>query len=182
MSKRSVDETESGCSSSCPKDVCLGVLDDLTAHRFAFPFNEPVDYIALGIPDYPMVIAKPMDLGTIRKKLANNDYENIEDFSADVKLTFQNALTYSTPNSDINIMATTLLEYFDKLMTEGERPFSFAEKKRLSDKMSTLSPQKLARVVTILAEFHGETTDSICVDLDVLDNKTLRKLEQLTLD
>jgi hypothetical protein len=38
------------------------------------PFLEPVDWKALGIPDYPTIIKNPMDLGTISKKLKENKY------------------------------------------------------------------------------------------------------------
>ena len=32
----------------------------------SLPFREPVDWEALGLLDYPQVVKKPMDLGTIK--------------------------------------------------------------------------------------------------------------------
>ena len=35
------------------------------------PFREPVNWQALGLDDYPLIVKKPMDLGTIKVKLLN---------------------------------------------------------------------------------------------------------------
>jgi bromodomain-containing factor 1 len=44
---------------------CYKVLQILKRHECAFPFLEPVDPVALKIPDYPTIVKEPMDLGTI---------------------------------------------------------------------------------------------------------------------
>ena len=36
---------------------------------FAWHFHKPVDYIALNLPDYPMLIKRPMDIETAKNKL-----------------------------------------------------------------------------------------------------------------
>jgi hypothetical protein len=41
-------------------------------------FQEPVDPAKFGIDDYFDIIQEPMDLGTIKKKLNNNVYNNIQ--------------------------------------------------------------------------------------------------------
>lgn len=38
-------------------------------------FNAPVDPVALNIPDYPLIIKKPMDFGTIKRKLEEKVYQ-----------------------------------------------------------------------------------------------------------
>lgn len=38
-------------------------------------FLEPVDYVKLALVDYPRIIKRPMDLGTIRKKLEGGTYQ-----------------------------------------------------------------------------------------------------------
>lgn len=48
------------------KDLCFNLLNKLMNHHFAFPFNQPVDPIALGIPDYFEKISHPMDFSTIK--------------------------------------------------------------------------------------------------------------------
>lgn len=43
-------------------------------HQHGWPFHLPVDTASLGLPDYFKIIKKPMDLGTIKKRLDNNYY------------------------------------------------------------------------------------------------------------
>jgi hypothetical protein len=78
------------------------------AHRHAWPFNTPVDPIALGIPDYFQIVTSPMDLGTIMTKLEMNQYGDPEEFHDDVRLVFHNCRLYNAPGSDIVIMANIL--------------------------------------------------------------------------
>ena len=58
-------------------------------------FNQPVDPVRLNIPTYTRVIKNPMDLGTVRQKLDAGEYENIDDFADDVRLTFKNAIKFN---------------------------------------------------------------------------------------
>lgn len=44
---------------------CAKMINTLMNHKSAAPFLQPVDPIALGIPDYPTIITRPMDLSTI---------------------------------------------------------------------------------------------------------------------
>ena len=50
------------------------LLQNLMDSQDSFDFREPVDYLALGLMDYPIVVKKPMDLGTVRRNLSNNSY------------------------------------------------------------------------------------------------------------
>lgn len=45
---------------------CVKMLNSLMNNKTAAPFLQPVDPIALGIPDYPTIITRPMDLSTIQ--------------------------------------------------------------------------------------------------------------------
>lgn len=40
-------------------------------------FREPVDWKLLNLLDYPTIITKPMDLSTVKKKIATKMYENV---------------------------------------------------------------------------------------------------------
>jgi hypothetical protein len=53
--------------------------------------------LVAGLHDYFDVIKHPMDLGTVRKRLDQFKYFEIEKFAADVKLTFDNAALYNPP-------------------------------------------------------------------------------------
>ena len=53
--------------------------------------------------DYPLFIACPMDLTTIKNKLYNRDYEVPKDFINDIKQIFLNAKTYNQQRSQVNV-------------------------------------------------------------------------------
>ena len=56
----------------------LFIFQIFLEHPLSWPFLAPVDVVGLGIPDYLDVIKKPMDLGTIQKKLSDQEYKRIE--------------------------------------------------------------------------------------------------------
>jgi hypothetical protein len=58
-------------------------------------FRDPVDWKALNLLDYPTIITRPMDLSTVKKKIATKMYENVEDCLEDIVLIWENAKTYN---------------------------------------------------------------------------------------
>ncbi|KAK4392900.1 Transcription factor GTE8 [Sesamum angolense] len=92
---------------------CDSLLKKLMSQQYAWVFNTPVDVVKLNIPDYFDVIKNPMDLGTIKSKLASGKYPSPLDFLADVRLTFTNAKTYNPPGTDVHIMADTMSQFFE---------------------------------------------------------------------
>lgn len=92
---------------------CETLLTRLMQHNFGWVFNNPVDVVKLNIPDYFTVIKRPMDLGTVKKKMASGQYSSPLDVAADVRLTFANAMTYNPPGNDVHYMAETLSKYFE---------------------------------------------------------------------
>ncbi|KAK6123943.1 hypothetical protein DH2020_042288 [Rehmannia glutinosa] len=84
---------------------CGNILKELMNHQAGWIFNEPVDPVKWNIPDYFSIITEPMDLGTIKRKLAGNMYFGAEEFAADVKLTFSNAMTYNVPGHEVHEFA-----------------------------------------------------------------------------
>ena len=54
---------------------CAAVLAALQKHECALIFSEAVDHVALNIPDYPEIVKRPMDLGTVKKKLEAGAYD-----------------------------------------------------------------------------------------------------------
>ncbi|KAI4343054.1 hypothetical protein MLD38_027601 [Melastoma candidum] len=92
---------------------CSIVLKRLMQHQCSWPFLKPVDPVALNIPDYFSIISRPMDLGTIKSKLENNLYTGVEEFAADVRLTFSNAMLYNPPGNFVHTMADKLNKMFE---------------------------------------------------------------------
>ena len=97
---------------------CREILKTLMTKPIAHCFNQPVDPIALKIPDYPKIIKKPMDFGTIREKLRTNIYRSMFEFAEDVRLTCRNAMTYNPAGHAVHIFAKELLEEFEKIVIE----------------------------------------------------------------
>ncbi|KAG6555385.1 hypothetical protein Mapa_002611 [Marchantia paleacea] len=93
------------------------VLRQITQHKWAWPFMEPVDVQGLGLHDYFDIIKKPMDLGTIRDRMDAKDgtgYKHIQEICDDVRLVFSNAMAYNQDGTDVHVMAKTLSEKFEE--------------------------------------------------------------------
>ena len=60
---------------------CRDILKQMMAKPMAIAFNQPVDPVLLHIPDYPLIITQPMDLGTVRDTLRANGYRTILDYA-----------------------------------------------------------------------------------------------------
>ncbi|KAJ9140202.1 hypothetical protein P3X46_030878 [Hevea brasiliensis] len=92
---------------------CETLLNRMLAHQFGWVFSEPVDVVRLNIPDYFTVIKNPMDLGTVKSKIASGAYSSPLGYAADVRLTFSNAMKYNPPGNDVHFMAETQSKYFE---------------------------------------------------------------------
>ena len=88
------------------------IMKSVWKHQHAWPFHFPVDTVKLGIPDYFDIIKKPMDLGTIRKRLDNMYYWDAEEGIQDFILMFTNCYTYNKGGEDIVLMAKNLEKFF----------------------------------------------------------------------
>ena len=105
-------------------NACMGVVRFLERHPKCSPFLQPVDPIALGIPDYFNVVKYPMDVSTLLKKLEQGDYAHIPPnfmkgqdsvvrmlngtFRKDVERIFDNALLFNPPDDWIHQAASVI--------------------------------------------------------------------------
>ncbi|XP_042683419.1 bromodomain adjacent to zinc finger domain protein 2B isoform X11 [Centrocercus urophasianus] len=96
--------------------VCSMILSELETHEDAWPFLLPVNLKL--VPGYKKVIKKPMDFSTIRDKLTSGQYPNVEAFSLDVRLVFDNCETFNEDDSDIGRAGHNMRKYFEKKWTE----------------------------------------------------------------
>ncbi|GMI91627.1 hypothetical protein HRI_002832000 [Hibiscus trionum] len=97
----------------CMTQQCSALLKALMKHPAGWVFNHPVDPKALGIPDYFSIIKNPMDLGTIKSKLAKNIYIGTDEFVADIRLTFANAMLYNPSSNNVHKMAEEMKDFFE---------------------------------------------------------------------
>lgn len=139
---------------------CDGLLKKLMEHQHGWVFNTPVDVVKFNIPDYFTVIKNPMDLGTIKRKIASSEYSSPLNFAADVRLTFSNAMTYNQPGNDVHFMADTLCKFFEvrwkvieKKLTKTSQPS--LEKSSLREEkeaIKPLLPSKRRKIVSVPQE------------------------------
>jgi len=83
------------------------LLNDIRHHRDSWPFMSPVTKDE--VPDYHDIISNPMDFGTIKNKLGNNDYETLDKFFGDCQLIFENCRMYNKEHSSVYKYVLTLL-------------------------------------------------------------------------
>lgn len=114
------------------------VMKAIWKHQFAWPFHQPVDAKELNLPvsafkhhslfdyfnwachyiiifcsqDYHKIIKKPMDLGTIKKRLESNYYYSAQECIQDFNTMFTNCYVYNKPGEDVVVMAQTLEKLF----------------------------------------------------------------------
>ncbi|XP_047334011.1 transcription factor GTE4-like [Impatiens glandulifera] len=99
---------------------CNNLLARLLKHKYGWVFEKPVDAKALGLHDYHDIIKHPMDLGTIKSRLARNWYKSPREFAEDVRLTFSNAMTYNPKGQDVHIMAEEVSNVFEEKYADIE--------------------------------------------------------------
>ncbi|CAN1167430.1 Transcription factor GTE2 [Linum perenne] len=94
---------------------CSQILSKLMKHKYGHVFNVPVDVVGMQLHDYYDIIKQPMDLGTVKKKLGKNLYDSPQDFAADVRLTFNNAMRYNPKGHEVYALADDFLSRFEGL-------------------------------------------------------------------
>ena len=77
------------------------------------PFREPVDWKNLDLFDYPKIVKKPMDLGTVKRKLERGQYQSANDCAADIRLIWTNCKTYNADGSDFYLLAESFSKRFE---------------------------------------------------------------------
>lgn len=75
----------------------------LELHEESHEFLAPVDFKLLNIPQYPIIIKNPMDLGTIKKNLKSHHYASVQDFIEDIQLVWDNCKKFNEVSTVLNI-------------------------------------------------------------------------------
>lgn len=85
---------------------CNKVLQDTLLPRFHEVFGSPVDVERF--PQYPSVIKNPMDFGTMKTKVQEKTYGDLQEFVDDAMLVLDNARAFNPPGTDVHVMANCL--------------------------------------------------------------------------
>ncbi|NXC16182.1 BRDT protein, partial [Corythaeola cristata] len=107
-----INDKNSGCQTNQLQYLQRVVMKAIWRHKFSWPFHQPVDAVALNLPDYYSIIKKPMDLSTIKKRLEHNYYTKAVECIEDFKNMFFNCYIYNKPGDDVVFMAQELEKVF----------------------------------------------------------------------
>ncbi|NXM79037.1 BRDT protein, partial [Serilophus lunatus] len=113
-----LNNKSSGCQTNQLQYLQKVVMKAMWRHNYSWPFHQPVDAAALNLPDYYSIIKKPMDLGTIKKRLEHNYYTKAAECIEDFKTMFLNCYMYNKPSDDIVFMAEELEKVFTQKIAQ----------------------------------------------------------------
>jgi len=63
--------------------------------------------------DYPQIISKMMDLGTIKRRLERGNYSTTHQVAEDIRLVWKNCMTYNADGSDFWLLAKSYARRFE---------------------------------------------------------------------
>jgi len=193
----------SGCSSLLGDELaqCKALLRELKKKPEAEAFTTPVDWKALGIPDYPTIIKRPMDLGTVASNLDAGQYSSVHQVAQDVELVWANAMTYNMDDSWIHQHAQKLKTFSDGKfaplvgsarqgvgdMLDQPTELTFEMKHQLNQNANLLSSKDLYGMVGIVEENCKKALDQsnpaeVEIDIDTLDLQTFLKVDKYVQD
>jgi len=179
---------------------CKTLMKEICKKEQAEPFMIPVDWKSLQIPDYPTIIKRPMDLGTVRSQLEAGQYTSARDVAADVDLVWSNAMSYNMDDSWIHQAASKLKTFasgkFAALVGDSahggddlDQPteLTFEMKHRLNQNANQLSTKDLYGMVGIVEDSCKRALDQtnpaeVEIDIDTLDLQTFLKVDKYVQD
>ncbi|XP_061590407.1 bromodomain-containing protein 3-like isoform X2 [Cololabis saira] len=85
---------------------CNDILKEMMSKKHlpnAWPFYQPVNAEGLGLQDYHDIIKYPMDLSTVKKKMDKEEYQDVQQFAADMRLIFSNCYKYNPSHNRIGV-------------------------------------------------------------------------------
>lgn len=156
----------------------IKIISQLTQHRWAGPFMQPVDVVGLELHDYHEVIDKPMDFSTIGNKIEAKDgtgYKHVRELCADVRLIFKNAIKYNNERDDVHVMAKTLLAKFEEKWLQLLPKVDEEEKRRKEEEAEAQMDIKLAQEAA-----YGKMSRDLSIELDEVDMH-LEELREMVL-
>ncbi|KAL1819243.1 hypothetical protein ACET3Z_014112 [Daucus carota] len=149
------------------------IFRQITQHKYAWPFMQPVDVKGLGLHDYYEVIDRPMDFSTIKNQMEAMDgagYKHVREIYADMLLVFNNAMKYNDETSDVHSMAKTLLEKFEEKWLQLLPKVTEEDKRREEEKVEAQLKKQLAQEAA-RAELARDLTNEL--------NEANKQLEEL---
>ncbi|KFW62179.1 Bromodomain testis-specific protein [Pygoscelis adeliae] len=95
---------------------CNEIIKEMFSKKhaaYAWPFLKPVDVASFSLGENQGTTKCPTDLGTIKKKMDNFEYRDIQEFATDVRLMFMSCYKRNSPDHEIVAMARKLQDVFE---------------------------------------------------------------------
>uniref|UniRef100_A0A8C0U5P8 Bromodomain testis-specific protein n=1 Tax=Cyanistes caeruleus TaxID=156563 RepID=A0A8C0U5P8_CYACU len=95
---------------------CNAILKEMFSKKhaaYAWPFIKPVDVASFSTGVNQANSKCPTDLGTIKKKMDNFEYNDIQEFATDVRLMFMSCYKRNSSDHEIVAMARKLQDVFE---------------------------------------------------------------------
>lgn len=120
------------------KNWCTHLLNELMRWPLTTPFRVPVDPVRDGADHYFEIIAHPMDLTTMKKKLSDNEYKNVQAFIDDVHLICNNSTAFNGEDSMYGYIAHDVKKYIDDQYKEKASSVEDEWQKKLENVVNRL--------------------------------------------
>ncbi|CAM9840382.1 unnamed protein product, partial [Discosporangium mesarthrocarpum] len=173
------------------------ILISLLNRSEAAAFREPVDWRGLDLKDYPDVVKRPMDLGTVKSLFDQGRYRTPAECASDIRLIWKNCQAYNTKGDEMHEASIFLSKRFEesylKLAShlrkavdgEEEAPAPTADERKLLARHLQRSRTETVRAV--VHEIHHrclsameKVGEDIDIDIDALDTRTFNAVEEIT--
>ncbi|KFP63061.1 Bromodomain testis-specific protein [Cariama cristata] len=95
---------------------CNQILKEMFSKKhaaYSWPFLKPVDVASFSLGENQGITKCPTDLGTIKKKMDNFEYSDIQEFATDVRSMFMSCYKHNSPDHEIVAMARKLQDVFE---------------------------------------------------------------------
>jgi len=106
------------------------IVNSLMSRADCGPFREPVDWRSMELYDYPKIIKKMMDLGTVKRKLERNQYKTAKECAEDIRLIWTNCKTYNADGSDFYLLAQGFSKRFEERYKKVQAEFDTGDGER----------------------------------------------------
>lgn len=153
------------------------LVNYLMSRQDSGPFREPVDWREMGLYDYPKIIKKMMDLGTVKRKLERGQYATAVECARDIRLIWTNCKTYNADGSDFYLLAETFSKRFEDRYKkiQAECDTGEDEGKKKSSQKTSISLDAKTKFASNIYRLSGMELGHV---LQVIDLKCPQALEQ----
>merc|ERR1712154_740475 len=120
----------------------------------------------------PIIIKKPMDLGTVKANIEQNKYDDAYDFAEDIRLVWKNAKLYNTPGSPIYVNAESLSQTFERKFPRIKKKFS-AKSKYKTKALEESTQEDRMKFTKLIKQI---TSDQLGQVVEIIDKKSPQAL------